>query len=58
MVERRKHMYQDTMVYTGAGPTLWCAVKCAACAICLVDGPSPAADAIAAASVFVAWGGK
>jgi len=51
-------MYQDTMVYTGAGPTLWCAVKCAACAICLVDGPSPAADAIAAASVFVAWGGK
>jgi len=51
-------MYQDAMVYSGAGPTLWCAVKCAACAACLLDGPSPAADALAAATVFASFGGK
>lgn len=46
------------MVYAGAGPTLWCAVKCAVCAACLLDGPSPAFDAAAAATAFVSWGGK
>lgn len=51
-------MYQDAIEYAGGGPTLWCAVKCAACAICLLDGPSPAADAIAAATVFTNFGGK
>ena len=51
-------MYQDTTVYAGAGPTLWCVVKCAACAACFGDGPSPVADATAAAAAFVAWGGK
>ena len=51
-------MYQDATLYAGAGPTLWCYVKCAGCAGCLLDGPSPAADAAAAAAAFALAGGK
>jgi hypothetical protein len=53
-------MYQDGMLYAagGAGPILWCVVKCAACAACITDGPSPALDAVAAAASFANWGGK
>lgn len=52
-------MYQDMETYGGAGPTLWCAVKCGAeCAlICVVDGPGPL-DIVGAANGFVTWGGK
>lgn len=51
-------MYQDATVYAGGGTTLWCAVKCAGCAACLVDGPSPIADAVTAATVLASFGGK
>jgi hypothetical protein len=52
-------MYQDISLYGGAGPILWCAVKCgAACAgTCVLDGPGPL-DVVGAAYGFVDWGGK
>lgn len=52
-------MYQDVETYGGAGPTLWCTVKCGATCVagCVLDGPGPL-DVLAAAEGFVGWGGK
>lgn len=52
-------MYQDAVVMSGAGPTLWCTVKCGAACVagCVADGPGPL-DVVAAAYGFVNWGGK